>query len=119
MSFPVHGSPRPPAPVHIPDPPQTGWPTHPPPPIRLTRDPRRALPYRAARGASCCGGRGAERGRARACRGQRPGGKTPRRVAELLRPHLASAHGVSGVEITGPGFLNITLNDTASVALVE
>ncbi|MFJ9375731.1 ArgS-related anticodon-binding protein NrtL [Streptomyces sp. NPDC101455] len=49
----------------------------------------------------------------------RPAGKTPRRVAELLRPHLAGAHGVSGVEITGPGFLNISLGSTASTALVE
>ncbi|WP_405863378.1 DALR anticodon-binding domain-containing protein [Streptomyces sp. NBC_01515] len=49
----------------------------------------------------------------------RPAGETPRRVAELLRPHLASAHGVSGVEITGPGFLNISLGRTASTALVE
>ncbi|WP_328679058.1 ArgS-related anticodon-binding protein NrtL [Streptomyces sp. NBC_00343] len=49
----------------------------------------------------------------------RPAGETPRRVAELLRPHLAGAHGVSGVEITGPGFLNISLGSTASTALVE
>lgn len=45
--------------------------------------------------------------------------ETPRRVAEVLRPHLAGAHGVSGVEITGPGFLNISLGSTASTALVE
>ncbi|WP_405990792.1 ArgS-related anticodon-binding protein NrtL [Streptomyces sp. NBC_00986] len=49
----------------------------------------------------------------------RPAGETPRRVAELLRPHLVGAHGVSGVEITGPGFLNISLGSTASTALVE
>ncbi|WP_328932542.1 MULTISPECIES: ArgS-related anticodon-binding protein NrtL [unclassified Streptomyces] len=49
----------------------------------------------------------------------RPAGETPRRVAEVLRPHLAGAHGVSGVEITGPGFLNISLGSTASTALVE
>ena len=49
----------------------------------------------------------------------RPAGETPRRVAELLRPHLAEAHGISGVEITGPGFLNISLGSTASTALVE
>ncbi|MFI6459597.1 ArgS-related anticodon-binding protein NrtL [Streptomyces sp. NPDC050538] len=49
----------------------------------------------------------------------RPAGETPRRVAELLRPHLAEARGVSGVEITGPGFLNISLGSTASTALVE
>ncbi|MFI5878470.1 ArgS-related anticodon-binding protein NrtL [Streptomyces sp. NPDC051554] len=49
----------------------------------------------------------------------RPAGETPRRVAELLRPHLVGAHGVRGVEITGPGFLNISLGSTASTALVE
>ncbi|MGR3869766.1 ArgS-related anticodon-binding protein NrtL [Streptomyces graminifolii] len=49
----------------------------------------------------------------------RPAGETPRRVAELLRPHLAGAHGVSGVEITGPGFLNISLGSAASTALVQ
>ncbi|MFJ8142610.1 ArgS-related anticodon-binding protein NrtL [Streptomyces sp. NPDC096013] len=48
----------------------------------------------------------------------RPAGETPRRVAELLRPHLAGAQGVSGVQITGPGFLNISLGSTASTALV-
>ncbi len=37
----------------------------------------------------------------------------------MLRPHLAGAQGVSGVEITGPGFLNISLGSTASTALVE
>ncbi len=49
----------------------------------------------------------------------RPAGETPRRVAELLRPHLAGAQGINGVEITGPGFLNISLGSTASTALVE
>ncbi|WP_026179238.1 ArgS-related anticodon-binding protein NrtL [Streptomyces hokutonensis] len=48
----------------------------------------------------------------------RPAGETPRRVAELLLPHLAGAQGVSGVEITGPGFLNISLGSTASTSLV-
>ncbi|MGW3105831.1 ArgS-related anticodon-binding protein NrtL [Streptomyces sp. NPDC001100] len=48
----------------------------------------------------------------------RPAGESPRRVAELLLPHLAGAQGVSGVEITGPGFLNISLGSTASTALV-
>lgn len=48
----------------------------------------------------------------------RPAGETPRRVAELLLPHLAGAQGVSAVEITGPGFLNISLGSTASTSLV-
>ncbi|MET7573046.1 ArgS-related anticodon-binding protein NrtL [Streptomyces sp. NPDC005492] len=49
----------------------------------------------------------------------RPAGETPRRVAELLRPHLVEVPGVSGVEITGPGFLNISLGSTVSTLLVE
>ncbi|MEU3789195.1 ArgS-related anticodon-binding protein NrtL [Streptomyces fructofermentans] len=40
----------------------------------------------------------------------RPAGRPPRQVAEILRPHLADAEGVSRVDITGPGFLNITLD---------
>ncbi|MEV0740874.1 ArgS-related anticodon-binding protein NrtL [Streptomyces sp. NPDC050549] len=48
----------------------------------------------------------------------RPARETPRRVAELLLPHLAGAQGVSGVEITGPGFLNISLGSSASTSLV-
>ena len=48
----------------------------------------------------------------------RPAGETPRHVAELLLPHLAGAQGVRGVEITGPGFLNISLGSTASPSLV-
>ncbi|MGW2824148.1 ArgS-related anticodon-binding protein NrtL [Streptomyces sp. NPDC001443] len=50
----------------------------------------------------------------------RPAGCPPRRVAELLQPYLARSAGVTGVDITGPGFLNITLDrDAASVALVR
>ncbi|MFF8974648.1 ArgS-related anticodon-binding protein NrtL [Streptomyces sp. NPDC014995] len=50
----------------------------------------------------------------------RPAGRPPLRVAEVLQPHLARAVGVTGVEITGPGFLNISLDRGAtSVALVE
>lgn len=53
----------------------------------------------------------------------RPAGQPPRRVAEMLRPYLVRAQGVTGVEITGPGFLNISfdtgLRSTASAALVE
>ncbi|MEV0219501.1 ArgS-related anticodon-binding protein NrtL [Streptomyces sp. NPDC050704] len=39
----------------------------------------------------------------------RPAGRPPRQVAEILRPHITGAQGVTRVEITGPGFLNITL----------
>ncbi|MFE9625730.1 ArgS-related anticodon-binding protein NrtL [Streptomyces sp. NPDC006527] len=50
----------------------------------------------------------------------RPAGQPPLRVAEVLRPYLAGAVGVTGVEITGPGFLNISLDHTAtSAALVR
>ncbi|MFC9844877.1 ArgS-related anticodon-binding protein NrtL [Streptomyces sp. NPDC060223] len=45
----------------------------------------------------------------------RPAGRAPRQVAEILRPHLSDAPGVAGVAITGPGFLNISL-DQAAVA---
>ncbi|MFI5796337.1 ArgS-related anticodon-binding protein NrtL [Streptomyces sp. NPDC051677] len=49
----------------------------------------------------------------------RPAGQPPLRVAEVLRPHLARAEGVAGVEITGPGFLNISLDGSAASALVR
>lgn len=48
----------------------------------------------------------------------RPSGRPPQQVAEILLPHLSGAHGVSGVEITGPGFLNIHLDGVTS-ALVR
>ncbi|MFC9914949.1 ArgS-related anticodon-binding protein NrtL [Streptomyces sp. NPDC127197] len=49
----------------------------------------------------------------------RPARQPPRVVAEVLRPYLAGADGVTGVEITGPGFLNIALDGAASVGLVQ
>ncbi|MGI5437798.1 hypothetical protein ACQEV4_10285 [Streptomyces shenzhenensis] len=51
----------------------------------------------------------------------RPAGKPALRVAEILRPHLTGAQGVGDVVVTGPGFLNISLEPgTASVgALVR
>jgi len=49
----------------------------------------------------------------------RPAGQPPLRVAEVIRPYLASAEGVGGVEITGPGFLNIRLQDSAADGLVR
>ncbi|MEU1200996.1 ArgS-related anticodon-binding protein NrtL [Streptomyces sp. NPDC005813] len=48
----------------------------------------------------------------------RPAGRPARQVAEILRPHIGGAAGVAGVEITGPGFLNISLGREASTALV-
>jgi arginyl-tRNA synthetase len=48
----------------------------------------------------------------------RPAGQPPRRVAEVLRPYLVGVDGISDVVLTGPGFLNISLHDDASAALV-
>ncbi|MFD3379182.1 MULTISPECIES: ArgS-related anticodon-binding protein NrtL [unclassified Streptomyces] len=48
----------------------------------------------------------------------RPAGRPPQEVAEILRSHLADAEGVAGVDITGPGFLNITLDGGGGRALV-
>ncbi|WP_405931003.1 ArgS-related anticodon-binding protein NrtL [Streptomyces sp. NBC_00827] len=44
----------------------------------------------------------------------RPAGRAPRQVAEILRTHLRGAAGVREVAITGPGFLNISLNREAT-----
>lgn len=49
----------------------------------------------------------------------RPAGRPPRQVAEILRPHISRTEGVSDVEITGPGFLNIHLEGAATAALVR
>lgn len=38
-----------------------------------------------------------------------PAGRPPRHVAELLSRRLADSPGIAGVEVTGPGFLNLTL----------
>ncbi|MFC4610579.1 ArgS-related anticodon-binding protein NrtL [Streptomyces maoxianensis] len=48
-----------------------------------------------------------------------PAGQQPRAVAEMLRPRIAEAPGIAAIEITGPGFLNITLDDGAQQALVR
>ncbi|MCX5601475.1 DALR anticodon-binding domain-containing protein [Streptomyces phaeochromogenes] len=48
----------------------------------------------------------------------RPAGRPPQEVARILRSHLADAEGVAGVDITGPGFLNITLDGSGAQALV-
>ncbi|MER7484924.1 ArgS-related anticodon-binding protein NrtL [Streptomyces sp. NPDC126497] len=50
----------------------------------------------------------------------RPTGQPARRVAEILRPRLLRAPGVSDVVVTGPGFLNISLADAeGAVGLVR
>ncbi|KUN02507.1 hypothetical protein AQI95_27270 [Streptomyces yokosukanensis] len=43
----------------------------------------------------------------------RPAGQSPLRVAEILRPRLIGADGIRDVVITGPGFLNISLDAQA------
>ncbi|MFE0675563.1 ArgS-related anticodon-binding protein NrtL [Streptomyces sp. NPDC058867] len=48
-----------------------------------------------------------------------PAGQPPRRVAEILRPHLVGADGVADVVVTGPGFINFSLLGSAPGALVE
>ncbi|NEC10125.1 arginine--tRNA ligase, partial [Streptomyces sp. SID7909] len=45
-----------------------------------------------------------------------PAGLRAREVAEILRDRLAGAPGVAGVEITGPGFLNFTLDAATGAA---
>ncbi|WP_455354133.1 ArgS-related anticodon-binding protein NrtL [Streptomyces sp. SYSU K217416] len=49
----------------------------------------------------------------------RHAGVPPLQVAEVLRRRLAKSQGIAGVEITGPGFLNITLDTTARYGLVR
>ncbi|MFG3504066.1 ArgS-related anticodon-binding protein NrtL [Streptomyces sp. NPDC047821] len=49
----------------------------------------------------------------------REAGMEPLGVARVLRPRIAEADGIEHVEITGPGFLNITLADRGSGALVR
>ncbi|MFJ8804528.1 ArgS-related anticodon-binding protein NrtL [Streptomyces sp. NPDC102490] len=44
----------------------------------------------------------------------RPAGQPPLKVAEVLRPHLLGADGISDVVLTGPGFINISLDRASS-----
>ncbi|MFD0113494.1 ArgS-related anticodon-binding protein NrtL [Streptomyces sp. NPDC058320] len=46
-----------------------------------------------------------------------PAGRPPRHVAELLSRRLSDSPGIAGVEVTGPGFLNLTLADDDPGAL--
>ena len=43
----------------------------------------------------------------------KPAGRPPRAVAELLAARLRGTDGIAGVEIAGPGFLNLTLVEAA------
>ena len=45
-------------------------------------------------------------------------GRPPREIAAVISKHLDGAPGIAGVEIAGPGFLNITLDTAAAGALV-
>ncbi|MGW0209293.1 ArgS-related anticodon-binding protein NrtL [Streptomyces sp. NPDC003233] len=45
----------------------------------------------------------------------RQAGQPPRRVAEILRPRLVGADGIRDVVVTGPGFLNISLDARADL----
>ncbi|MFJ2263400.1 ArgS-related anticodon-binding protein NrtL [Streptomyces sp. NPDC087844] len=49
----------------------------------------------------------------------RPAGRPPQEVAEILRPHLNGVAGVARVDITGPGFLNITLSGRGPALVAE
>ncbi|WP_328879312.1 ArgS-related anticodon-binding protein NrtL [Streptomyces sp. NBC_00299] len=49
----------------------------------------------------------------------RPAGRPSVDVAEILQARLLSTDGIRDVVVTGPGFLNISLGDTATTALVE
>jgi arginyl-tRNA synthetase len=45
-------------------------------------------------------------------------GRNPREIAELIRAELLGINGIAGIEIAGPGFLNITLDVGAAGAVV-
>ncbi|MFE5738923.1 ArgS-related anticodon-binding protein NrtL [Streptomyces celluloflavus] len=49
----------------------------------------------------------------------KPAGRPAREVAEILRKRLVGTAGITRVEIAGPGFLNFTLGEGASAALVR
>jgi arginyl-tRNA synthetase len=49
----------------------------------------------------------------------KPAGRPPREVAELVAARLREAAGVATVDVAGPGFLNITLDDAAQGELAR
>ncbi len=49
----------------------------------------------------------------------KPAGRPPREVAELVAGRLRAADGVAKVDVAGPGFLNITLDDAAQGELAR
>ncbi|WP_327656479.1 ArgS-related anticodon-binding protein NrtL [Streptomyces sp. NBC_00483] len=46
----------------------------------------------------------------------RPAGRPPRQVAEILSRRLGESPGIDGVVVTGPGFLNVRLSESASAS---
>jgi arginyl-tRNA synthetase len=49
----------------------------------------------------------------------KPAGRPPREVAEVIAARLRAALGVAGVDVAGPGFLNITLEPAAQGELAR
>jgi arginyl-tRNA synthetase len=49
----------------------------------------------------------------------KPAGRPPREVAELVAARLRDSDGVAQVDVAGPGFLNITLDDAAQGELAR
>jgi arginyl-tRNA synthetase len=49
----------------------------------------------------------------------KPAGRPPREVAEAVASRLREAPGVAGVDVAGPGFLNITLDSAAQGELAR
>ncbi|MEU0599758.1 hypothetical protein ABZ484_16145, partial [Streptomyces sp. NPDC006393] len=43
----------------------------------------------------------------------RPAGQPAQHVAQVLRRHLVACDGIDDVSVSGPGFLNISLRDSA------
>lgn len=76
------------------------------------------VPERIAIERSRPGGRG-EYATGIALRLAGPAGRPAREVAEILRSRVDTTHGIARVEITGPGFLNFTLDQDSATALVR
>jgi arginyl-tRNA synthetase len=49
----------------------------------------------------------------------KPAGRPPREVAELIAVRLREADGIAGVEVAGPGFLNIRLSGSAAAEVAR
>jgi arginyl-tRNA synthetase len=49
----------------------------------------------------------------------KPAGLAPREVAQILAPRITELQGIAGVEVAGPGFLNITLEAAAQGELAR